>query len=152
MHEEELDVTGVLDEEGLVAGGHHVLGLLVATISDLHRQNTLVLDLILAAGIVMEWNGMVSTEGMGMLLLKRLRTRLSIPLGLRHDEGTHLKRSDWWRQKVLVPVQRISLMSSGSFFLVLVLHPSAWLWSACSLSVSFLSSLCRGFFIPPLSH
>jgi len=39
-----------------------------------------------------------------MLLLKRLRTRLSIPLGLRHDEGTHLKRSDWWRQKVLVPM------------------------------------------------
>lgn len=39
-----------------------------------------------------------------MLLLNRLRTRLSIPLGLRHDEGTHLKRSDWWRQKVLVPV------------------------------------------------
>lgn len=152
MHEEELDVTGVLDEEGLVAGGHHVSGLLVATISDLHRQNTLAFDLTLAAGTVMEWDGMVSTEGMGMLLLKRLRTRLSIPLGLRHDEGTHLKRSDWWRQKVLVPVQRVSLMSSGSFFLVLVLHPSAWLWSACSLSVSFLSSLCREFFIPPLSH
>lgn len=44
MHEEELDVTGVLDEEGLVARGHHVLGLLVATISDLHRKNTLVFD------------------------------------------------------------------------------------------------------------
>lgn len=44
MHEEELDVTGVLDEEGLVAGGHHVLGLLVATISDLYRRNTLVFD------------------------------------------------------------------------------------------------------------
>lgn len=35
MHEEELDVTGVLDEESLVARGHHVLGLLVATVSDL---------------------------------------------------------------------------------------------------------------------
>jgi hypothetical protein len=44
------------------------------------------------------------TEGMGMLPLKRLRTRLSIPLGLRHDSGTHLKRSDWWRKKRLVPV------------------------------------------------
>lgn len=42
---------------------------------------------------------------MGMLPLKRLRTRLSIPLGLRHDSGTHLKRSDWWRKKRLVPVQ-----------------------------------------------
>jgi hypothetical protein len=39
-----------------------------------------------------------------MLDLKRLRTRLSIPLGLRHDSGTHLKRSDWWRKKRLVPV------------------------------------------------
>ena len=44
------------------------------------------------------------TEGIGRVLLKRLRTPLSIPLGLRHAEGTHLKRSDWWRQKVLVPV------------------------------------------------
>ena len=39
-----------------------------------------------------------------MFDLKRLRTRESIPLGLRHDSGTHLKRSDWWRLKVLVPV------------------------------------------------
>lgn len=83
-----------------------------------------------------------------MLLLKRLRTRLSIPLGLRHDEGTHLKRSDWWRQKVLVPVQRVSLISSGSFF-VLVLHPSAWLWPVCPLSASFLSSLAVNFSFHP---
>jgi hypothetical protein len=38
-----------------------------------------------------------------MFDLKRLRTRESIPLGLRHDSGTRLKRSDWWRLKVLVP-------------------------------------------------
>ena len=43
-----------------------------------------------------------------MLLLKRLRTRLSIPFGLRHDEGTHLKRSDWWRQKRCLPVAVVS--------------------------------------------
>lgn len=113
VHEEEVDVTGVLDEEGLVAGGHHVLGLLVATVSDLYRQNASVF----AAGHyeIRHCGNGISTEGMGMLLLNRLRTRLSIPLGLRHDEGTHLKRSDWWRQKVLVPVQRVSVLSSVSF-------------------------------------
>lgn len=42
--------------------------------------------------------------GMGITLLKRRRTALSIPLGLRQFDGTHLKRSDWWRQKRLVPV------------------------------------------------
>lgn len=35
MHEEEIDVAGVVDEEGLVARGHHVSGLLVRSISDL---------------------------------------------------------------------------------------------------------------------
>jgi len=36
--------------------------------------------------------------------LKRRRTALSIPLGLRHEGATHLNRSDWWRLKRLVPV------------------------------------------------
>lgn len=35
MHQEELDVLGVVDEESLVAGGHHVAGLLVGAITDL---------------------------------------------------------------------------------------------------------------------
>lgn len=35
MHQEELDILGVVDEEGLVAGGHHVAGLLVGAITDL---------------------------------------------------------------------------------------------------------------------
>lgn len=34
VHEKELNVLGVLDEESLVAGGHHVLGLLVGAIAD----------------------------------------------------------------------------------------------------------------------
>lgn len=34
VHEEELDVLGVVDEESLVAGGHHVAGLLVGTETD----------------------------------------------------------------------------------------------------------------------
>ena len=35
VHHEELDVLGVVDEESLVAGGHHVAGLLVGTVTDL---------------------------------------------------------------------------------------------------------------------
>lgn len=35
VHQEELNVLGVVDEESLVAGGHHVAGLLVGAITDL---------------------------------------------------------------------------------------------------------------------
>lgn len=35
MHEEEVDVARVLDEEGLVAGRHEVSGLLVGAVTDL---------------------------------------------------------------------------------------------------------------------
>lgn len=35
VHQEEVDVLGVVDDEGLVAGGHHVTGLLVAAVADL---------------------------------------------------------------------------------------------------------------------
>ncbi len=38
MHEEELDVLDVADEEGLVARGHHVAGALVGAIANLERQ------------------------------------------------------------------------------------------------------------------
>jgi hypothetical protein len=38
VHEKELNVLGVLDEECLVAGGHHVAGLLVATVTDLYPE------------------------------------------------------------------------------------------------------------------
>jgi hypothetical protein len=34
VHEKELNVLGVVDEESLVAGGHHVAGLLVGTVTD----------------------------------------------------------------------------------------------------------------------
>lgn len=78
MHEEELDVTGVLDEEGLVAGGHHVLGLLVATISDLYRRNTLVFDT--RCGIVMEWDG--KYRGHGNVALKASADTVVDTLGL----------------------------------------------------------------------
>ena len=36
VHEKKLDVLGVVDEESLVAGGHHVAGLLVGAIADLY--------------------------------------------------------------------------------------------------------------------
>ena len=36
VHEEEVDIADVVDEEGLVSRWHHVLGLLVGTESDLH--------------------------------------------------------------------------------------------------------------------
>lgn len=35
MHQEKLDVARVVDNESLVAGGHHVPGLLVAAVADL---------------------------------------------------------------------------------------------------------------------
>ena len=38
VHEEELDIVDVADDEGLVAGGHHVLGLLVGTVTDLRTR------------------------------------------------------------------------------------------------------------------
>jgi hypothetical protein len=34
------------------------------------------------------------TDGITAWPLNLLRTRLSIPFGLRHDEGTHINRSD----------------------------------------------------------
>lgn len=38
VHHQQLNVLGVADEEGLVAGGHHVTGLLVGTIANLRRS------------------------------------------------------------------------------------------------------------------
>lgn len=41
VHEQKLDVVDVVDEEGLVAGGHHVLGLLVRAVADLFPEDPL---------------------------------------------------------------------------------------------------------------
>ena len=43
MHEEEVDVAGVVNEEGLVAGGHHVAGLLVGSETNLYASSEFVL-------------------------------------------------------------------------------------------------------------
>lgn len=51
MHEQQLDVLGVVDEESLVAGGHHVLGLLVATVTDLFNPSACILGQCLVDSI-----------------------------------------------------------------------------------------------------
>jgi hypothetical protein len=39
VHKEEVEVAGVVDEEGLVAGGHHVAGLLVGSVANLQENS-----------------------------------------------------------------------------------------------------------------
>ena len=41
VHEEKVQVAGVVDEESLVAGRHHVAGLDVATVADLYAERSL---------------------------------------------------------------------------------------------------------------
>lgn len=43
VHQEEVDIANVVDEESLVSGWHHVAGLLVGTESDLERTCQLLL-------------------------------------------------------------------------------------------------------------
>lgn len=38
MHEEEIDVSGIVDEESFVAGGHHVASLLIGAKTNLNRR------------------------------------------------------------------------------------------------------------------
>ena len=150
VHEEELDVLDVADKEGLVAGGHHVLGLLVGAIADLWwcekegpsaiappnanrsaqvcpscvlpgrcKQVQLSLHATLPPlpspskeqqnhGRLIGRSRKQRTEGIAAWPLKRLRTRLSIPLGLRQLEATRIKRSLWWRLKCAVPEKQHS--------------------------------------------
>ena len=45
VHEEKVEVTGVVDDESLVAGWHQVTGLLVGTVSDLNHPSVLLSSL-----------------------------------------------------------------------------------------------------------
>lgn len=45
VHEQKLNVLGVVDEESLVAGRHHMPGLLVATIADLFPTKSAFVEL-----------------------------------------------------------------------------------------------------------
>jgi hypothetical protein len=44
VHEEEVDISGVVDEESLVAGGHHVASLPVRSKANLNILSALILD------------------------------------------------------------------------------------------------------------
>lgn len=105
MHEEEVDVAGVVDKEGLVAGGHHVAGLLVGAKTNLlrivriHRcpRRSDVRDgqkeFIFDESFCMPPRTPVlakHTDGITICPLNRLRTRLSIPLGFLQLASTHL--------------------------------------------------------------
>lgn len=46
VHQEKVDITDVVDEESLVAGGHHVAGLLVGSKTNLIVSSALVLDIV----------------------------------------------------------------------------------------------------------
>lgn len=46
VHKEELDILGVVHNESLVAGRHHVAGLLVATVADLSKSLSAMIFLI----------------------------------------------------------------------------------------------------------
>lgn len=46
MHEQQLDILDVVDDESLVAGGHHVAGLLVGAIADLNSRRKPIISII----------------------------------------------------------------------------------------------------------
>jgi hypothetical protein len=109
-----------------VARGHHVAGLLVGAIADLEARRRMVSGCswfpaqrvpahlqsdccslsFCSSSPSKTQKEQPRTEGIARLPLNRLRTRLSIPLGLRHAESKHLNRSLWWRMKRLVPANR----------------------------------------------
>lgn len=90
----------VVDDESLVAGGHQVAGLPVGSVTDLCRnvspRPTLqrLHDGTIGCGdadvscAVCRVVKAVRTLGIAAWPLNRLRTRLSIPLGLRHEGST----------------------------------------------------------------
>ena len=47
MHEEKVELGSVVDEESLVAGRHHVTGLLVGTVTDLDKETSVSVLLFL---------------------------------------------------------------------------------------------------------
>jgi hypothetical protein len=89
VHQEELDVTLVVDEELLVAAGKDVTGLLVRTVTD-RGHGAAVTKLVsspppISRSLTAEERKERRTHSCP---LKRRRTLLSIPLGLRHASFT----------------------------------------------------------------
>ena len=87
VHEEEVNIASVLNEERLVAGGHHVASLLVRAIADLYHRNSCQHSPDSKPRIQ---DPEQHTEGMAIWPLNLRRTRLSIPFGFRQLEGMHL--------------------------------------------------------------
>lgn len=48
MHEQQLNIVDIVDEEGLVAGGDHVAGLLVGAVSDLYSQENQMISNVIS--------------------------------------------------------------------------------------------------------
>ncbi len=122
VHEQEVELVEVVDEESLMSGRHHVPRLPVAAISDLYQFLSALpffthlpslscslhgLDLPMPAEYPLlhslrlpSTTGIVQrTFGITAWPLKRLLTRLSIPFGFLQLGSTRMKRSDWWRLK-----------------------------------------------------
>ena len=97
VHQEEVDIADVVDEESLVSGWHHVAGLLVGTESDLERTGQRLLFWVC---VFREWLLQLilwcrgeRTDGMTICPLKRRRTLLSIPFGFLQDGSTRMNES-----------------------------------------------------------
>jgi hypothetical protein len=96
VHEEEVDVADVVDDERLVAAGHQVAGPLVGSVTDLHRirqpkfqqPDAGAIFSMRATRSVARIAAGSRTLGIAAWPLNRLRTRLSIPLGFLHDGST----------------------------------------------------------------
>ena len=98
VHEEKVNIGDVVDNESLVAGGHHVAGLPVGAVSDLCRTRQSMpisqssppqqCSIRRCRPVVHRVVRAVRTLGIAAWPLNRLRTRLSIPLGLRHEGST----------------------------------------------------------------
>jgi hypothetical protein len=94
-------VRTVGNEESLVAGGHKVAGLAVGSVTDLivcvsPSPNANLAGIAYSQLNSMcrsrsEWMGAIRTLGIAAWPLNRLRTRLSIPLGLRHEGSTPVR-------------------------------------------------------------
>jgi hypothetical protein len=89
VHEEEFDIAGVVDEESLVAGGHHMSGLLVGSETNLQIPNQCCPCLPQLS--------VPRTEGITIWPLKRRRTLLSIPFGFLQPDLNQLQSLQSWK-------------------------------------------------------
>jgi hypothetical protein len=107
-----------------VAGGHEVAGLPVGSVTDLVAIVSPCSKPILACRVqllfeayVPDWSGVVRvfrTLGIAAWPLNRLRTRLSIPLGLRHEGSTPIHcqhRCSFLQYRVFLTFEAVALVA-----------------------------------------